>query len=153
MEQNQHLPFGADFIPTHLKCVHCKQLSHATDLFSSSLMVSVHVTQYHTTSLVTSLTTDMTFTHASAEKYFRRHNSDTLSSVAADVPVLRITLSDEMGVPSLMLRSAVSAFTNQDSITVDRSINLLRDAIRANIGTFKQPFYIKETFNGSIISC
>ena len=110
-------------MPTHLQCVHCKQLSRATDLFSSSLMHSVHVTQYHTCSLLTSFTTNGTMAHASAKKYFLRHNSDTLSSVAADVPVLRITLTDEMGVAFLMLYSAVSASTNQDSITADRSIN------------------------------
>ena len=110
-------------LPTHLNCVHCKQLAHATDLFSSSSMHSVHVTQYHTGSLLTSFMTDWTMAHAAAEKYFLRPNSDTLSSVAADVPVLRITLSDEMGVALLMLHSAVSASTNQDSITADRPIH------------------------------
>ena len=110
-------------MPSHLNCVHCKHLAHATDIFSSSLMHPVHVTQYHTGSLLTSFTTDWTMAHASAERYFLRHNSDTLSPVAADVPVLPITLSDEIGVALLMLHSAVSASTNQDSITADISIN------------------------------
>ena len=73
-------------LPTHLNCVHCKQLAHATDLFSSSSMHYVHVTQYHTGSLLTSFMTDWTMAHASAEKYFLRPNSDTLSSVAAGSP-------------------------------------------------------------------
>ena len=85
--------------------------------------IPVHETQYHTDSLLTSFTTDWTMPHASAERYFLRHNSDTLSPVAADVPVLPITLSDERGVALLMLHSAVSASTNQDSITADISIN------------------------------
>ena len=52
-------------------------------------------------------------------------NRETLSSRAADVPILRFILSAVIVQPLWTADFAVSASTNQDSITEDRLLNII----------------------------